>query len=167
VTEFVPTDTTVANVPDLREDANSPHNLSAVQSQTLTLAGTFDVVRMVVTNTDGSTTDTTLNLQLNGVTSTVYTIRRQDSTFTQSATAAQIGRIGDSATKTLSTIEVLLTGSSGDQLSGAVESTNSLATIAQSFSLDAGVFPLDTVTLFSADGTTTFSATVELYGRTV
>jgi len=155
----------VENVPDWTEDANSPFTLSNASSRTMTLSGTFDLVRMIVTKVSSpGAINESIELRLNGIIGTSYNVSDQSGGQAFNSDSVEVATIRDSSgTAKLTPFEVLLVGDSADMLGGSVRATAADAGLAKSFGVPGKTPPLNSVTLFRANSD--FSATVEFYGR--
>jgi len=168
VTEFAPTDTTVANVPDYREDNNSPAVSLSTTSLSATLAGQYDLVKMVVSNVRGGVPSGTIELQVNGLTGPIYRVTEQSGQTINNQTSVQIAKYGDNNLSLMTPVEITLVGDidSADLLGGSVQAATHRAAVAQSFSIPLESPPLNSVRIFEPNNNG-FAATLELYGRTV
>jgi len=89
VVTSIPADETIANVPDFREDPNSPLTVSNAQSGTINLSSTYTLVWLIGRVRNGSGAAQQIGFQVNGNTSN-YTVRGDDGSDTFGVSSARL-----------------------------------------------------------------------------
>lgn len=142
------------------EDANSPLTISSTDTGTITLASNYPLIQVVCTDDPSSTTGTTVQLRVNGVTSSYETTLTNGNPFTEGF-VRQVWWSGSGTGARATFAGQFDTDWGGGNEAPTLQST--YGHTADSFGNPSVTSPIDSITLFN-NAANNFSATARVYG---